>query len=307
MPLASIVSGSSNCVSDPRCDSRSVPSKARCQREAVGAFAADDVLHVDRLALPHQRAVEHGVEDVVALRLAVGQVEIVRADALAPFGQVEAEIARPCARRSSADARSIPRSQIAIGFGLGQAARARTARPLASVAPRASNAPVQLSVTRTSAPATGLPVSSCVTQARLRSRPHLKCTAHVGDERGGRDIARRIAAEQRPAERRAGQFDDIESGLGQRDADDLEILALAGQRDLAAPRPARPSGSARDPVLLIVDGLARRASPRRRRNRRRRRPCAAISRSRRRRRRPAASGRRCRGCGPQAPARRCGR
>ncbi len=54
---------------------------------------------------------------------------------------------------------------------------------------------------------------------------------HVGNERAGSDITRRVAAEQRAAERRAGQLDDIEAGLLERDADDLEILALAGERD----------------------------------------------------------------------------
>ena len=49
--------------------------------------------------------------------------------------------------------------------------------PLRSVTPRASTRPVQLSLTCTLALATGLPLSSAVTQARLRSRPHLKCTA----------------------------------------------------------------------------------------------------------------------------------
>ena len=59
--------------------------EARRQREAGPGLAAQDVLHVDRLALPDERAVEHGVEDVVAAAVAIGQVEIVGPDALAPL------------------------------------------------------------------------------------------------------------------------------------------------------------------------------------------------------------------------------
>src|SRR4051794_32668576 len=50
-------------------------------------------------------------------------------------------------------------------------------RPNRSVVPEASDLPVQLSVTRTLAPATGVPLSSDVTQASEAARPHLKWTA----------------------------------------------------------------------------------------------------------------------------------
>src|SRR3569623_2143908 len=89
--------------------------------------------------------------------------------------------------------------------------------PDRSVVPFASTSPEQLSVPLTAAFATGWPLSRLVTQARLLSRPHLKCTAMMMP---------------RAAERRACQFDDVESRLRQRDADDLEILALARQPDL---------------------------------------------------------------------------
>src|SRR3546814_15458862 len=52
---------------------------------------------------------------------------------------------------------------------------------------------------------------------------------HVGDERGGRDIARRLAPEQRGAEFGAGDFEDVEALFLQRNADDLELLAAAGR------------------------------------------------------------------------------
>ncbi len=50
--------------------------------------------------------------------------------------------------------------------------------PLASVVPLATALPSQLD-TRTSAPATTLPLSSVVTQAMEFSRPSLKCTARL--------------------------------------------------------------------------------------------------------------------------------
>ena len=65
MPLASIVSGSSNWVSDPRCDSRSVPVKPGADAKPRRR-AAHDMLHVHRLALADERAVENGVEDLAA-------------------------------------------------------------------------------------------------------------------------------------------------------------------------------------------------------------------------------------------------
>src|SRR3546814_1025412 len=59
---------------------------------------------------------------------------------------------------------------------------------------------------------------------------------HIGDERRGRDIARRFAAEQRGAEFGTRDLDDVKALFGERNADDLELLAAAGgrQREVAA-------------------------------------------------------------------------
>src|SRR3546814_15807726 len=69
--------------------------------EAGADGAAQDMFHVHRLARLDERAVEDGVEDVAALRPAIGQVEIIGADAVAPVGEGEAEIVDR-ARRSEA-------------------------------------------------------------------------------------------------------------------------------------------------------------------------------------------------------------
>ena len=50
--------------------------------------------------------------------------------------------------------------------------------PAASVLPVPTSRPRQ-SDTRTTAPATGVPLSSVVTQAKAFSRPNLKCTAKL--------------------------------------------------------------------------------------------------------------------------------
>ena len=149
--------------------------------------------------------------------------------------------------------------------------------------PFASIWPVQLSVIRTSA----LADAACRCRARsprraTRSRPHLKCTAMLVTSARGRDIARRLAAEQRLAEPRAGELDDIESGLGQRDADDFEFLALAGQRRSGT---ARRVGAGQDRLRAGLVDAGSISSPRLMSSHlsrpRRRRPCAAIWRSRR--------------------------
>ncbi len=65
---------------------------------------------------------------------------------------------------------------------------------------------------------------------------------HVGDQGAGGDIARRVTAEQGLAQRRAGEFDDIEAGRLERDADNLEVLAFArAERASAAWCPQAPS------------------------------------------------------------------
>src|SRR3546814_12994849 len=74
----------------------------------------------------------------------------------------------------------------------------------------------------------------------FRSAP-FEMHRHIGDERGGRDIARRLAPEQRGAQLRTRDLDDMEALFGERDSDDLELLAAArrSQLPLAALAPRR--------------------------------------------------------------------
>ena len=51
------------------------------------------MLHIDALARLDQRAIKDGVDDIVLRGIAIVQIEIIGADALAPRGQREAEIA----------------------------------------------------------------------------------------------------------------------------------------------------------------------------------------------------------------------
>ena len=62
---------------------------------------------------------------------------------------------------------------------------------------------------------------------------------HVGDQSGGVDIAGRRPSQQRPAEHRARQLDDVETGPRQRDADHLEPAAAGGKDE-----PRRPHAAA---------------------------------------------------------------
>jgi hypothetical protein len=135
-----------------------------------------------------------------------------RADALAPARQGEAEIAA-LARRDHQRMRSLPLLAAAIGFRLGQALRRSQARRWHRSCRARAISPGAAVGDRTSAPATGLPLSSAVTQASEVLAAPFEMHRHVGDERAGGDIARRLAAEQRLAEHRAGQLDDIEAGL----------------------------------------------------------------------------------------------
>ncbi len=98
---------------------------------------------------------------------------------------------------------------------------------------------------------------------------------HVGDQRTRRHITRRIAAQQRLAQLRRRQLDDIESGLAQRDADNLELLALAGQRDRRERGAGRAGqdrlgpglvdrdrlGALLDLLALVIIGIVDRAQP----------------------------------------------
>jgi hypothetical protein len=58
----------------------------------------------------------------------------------------------------------------------------------------------------------------------------LEVDREVGDQRGGRNVHRGIFAQQRATQERAFQFHDIEAGLAQRDADNLERLGAVGLR-----------------------------------------------------------------------------
>ena len=190
---------------------------------------AHDVLHVDRLALADERAIEHGVEDLPLLLPAIRQVEVVRADALAPLGQREAEIIGLARRHHQRRPALILAAR--IGFRLGQArGDAESARGIGSALredlpgtavgdPHFGAADALAAVERSDPDERGV-------------APPFEVHAHIGDERARCDVARAVAAEQGGTESWAGEFDDIESGLGQRDPDDFELLALARQRDL---------------------------------------------------------------------------
>src|SRR3546814_770917 len=78
---------------------------------------------------------------------------------------------------------------------------------------------------------------------------------HIGDERGGRDIARRLAPEQRGAQLRTRDLDDMEALFGERDSDDLELLAAARRRQLQlAALAARRSADENRLGARVVDG-----------------------------------------------------
>ncbi|CUS46499.1 hypothetical protein MGWOODY_Smn3527 [hydrothermal vent metagenome] len=216
--------------------------------EAGTDRGTQDVLHVDRLALADECAIEHGVKDIALGLIAIGQVEIIRPDTVAPGSQGETEIVA-LSRRNHQRMRAAALAA-AIGLRLGQALRHEHAATGIGDAAREQTA--------------GAAVSDADRRigdrlARIEmSHPGkapfpapFEMHRHVGDERRRRDIARRLAAEQRLAEHRTGQLDNIESGLAERDADHLEILALAGQADLQR----RTAGSGEDRSGAgVVDG-----------------------------------------------------
>ena len=111
----------------------------------------------------------------------------------------------------------------------------------------------------------------------------LEVHRHVGDERASGDVARPAAAEQRRAQSRRGELDDVEAVSLQRDADDLErarVLAADGEaagRRVGAEQRRR---ARRFDVLLVVG--ARRSAPR---PASAPRPCRGSAAIRRRRRR----------------------
>ncbi|ONF95399.1 hypothetical protein SPHI_24910 [Sphingomonas jeddahensis] len=200
------------------------------EREAGADRAAQDVLHVDRLALADERAIEEGVDGLAAGRIAVGEIEIIRADALAPFGEREAVIVA-AAGGDHQRVRAAVIVAAAIGFRLGQAGGDEQAAGAIGDAAREQLAGAAVGDAHLGIGG-GLAVRELGNPGEAALAAPFEMDRHVGDECGAGDIARRVAAEQRAAEDRAGKLDDVEAGLAERDADDLEILALAGQRDL---------------------------------------------------------------------------
>ena len=199
-----------------------------CEAAAVGP--AHDVLHVDRLALTDERPVEDGVEDVRRRGIAVRQFEIGRADALAPAGQREAEIVAG-ARRHHQRVRRTGFAATAVGFGFRQPggdhhAAAAIGRAAGDRLAGAAVADLDGGVGH------GLAGVERGHPNEAALPPPFEMDRHVGDERGAGDVARRVAAEERAAEHRAGEFDDVEAGLAERNADDLEVAPLAGQAEL---------------------------------------------------------------------------
>src|SRR5262249_37074140 len=73
---------------------------------------------------------------------------------------------------------------------------------------------------------------------RRRAAP-FEVDGEVGDERGGRDVAGAAVAEERRAEARARELDDVEAGLLERDPDDLEGASARGLRHLEGPHARR--------------------------------------------------------------------
>ena len=202
----------------------------RRQAEARAHRRAQDVLHMHRLALPDQRGIEHGVECLAACRIAIGQVEIVRPDALAPFGQREAEIVADARRDHQ---RRLAIFAIAIGFGRGQAGGRIDSTTLVGRAMRETLAGATVGDPHRRARDGLAGVERGHPGEALLAAP-FEMHRHVGDERGGGDIARGFAPEQRLPQHGARQFDDVEAGLAaaERHPDDFEILAFAGQPDL---------------------------------------------------------------------------
>ena len=133
------------------------------------------------------------------------------------------------------------------------------ARPAASVRPLQSTLPAQ-SWTATRASATGVAVSSAVTQTSDAAWPHLKCTPRfVTRAAAGTYIGCGLPSKAAP-EPRARQLDHVEAGAGERDPDDFHRLGAVrlGQAECdGRPRAIR----AREHRLVALRG-AHAAQPR---------------------------------------------
>ena len=199
--------------------------------KAAADRTAQDMFHVHRFAAAHQRTVEDGVKNVVGCRIAVGQIEISRADAVAPCRHREAEII--AAARRDHQRVSVAFAS-AVGFGCGKA------RADHDTALRIARAGSECLARATVGNAHGGARDGLAAIERRHPRERafaapFEMHRHVGDERPCRDKARRLPPEQGVAENGAGEFDDIESGLGQRNADDFEILARTWQAEFQCP------------------------------------------------------------------------
>ena len=198
------------------------------ERKAARHRLTDDMLHVDRLALADQAAIEDAVNDFVSRRIAERQVKIIGTDAIAPIGQSEAEIAIAARRDHQRGAVALVATR--RGFGLGQSRSDKTALRIARAAREL-----------TSAAAVGnADIGTRDRRGAIERRHPGKRTLttpfemhrHIGDECCARDIARLVAPEQRTAKRGAGKLDDIESGRFERNADNFKRLATSGRGEV---------------------------------------------------------------------------
>ena len=211
--------------------------KSLGQAETMQRGAAQNMFHIHRFADPDQAAVEDGVKDVALREIVIGHFEIIRRNALTPRGHGKAEIAI-LARRNHQRMLGAVRLAGAAAGRIWQAGHHQSSL-------RVRGALRQLFA--------GAAVGHANVGARHHRRlveagdpseralpPPFEMHRHIGDQRAGCDIARRIAAQQRPAQLWAGEFDDVKTGVLQRHADDLELFALAGQASVSlVPDPPR--------------------------------------------------------------------
>jgi hypothetical protein len=185
---------------------------------------AHEVLHRHRLAGAQQRAVEHAVRAQSGCGpLAVGWLKRQGSMPCCQLPKTKAMSATPLASVLGGDEQPVV-GRAAFELRI-EGLRAR-ARPLASVRPFHSGSPRQSWMT-TSAPATGLATVQ-------RGHPHhgilapmLEVHAEVGDQHARAHVHRRLLVEQGLAQAPRLDLDDVEAGLGQRDADHLEGARVA--------------------------------------------------------------------------------
>ena len=200
------------------------------------AGVADEMLDVHGVAGAEQRPVEHRMPDRAVAAVAGRQLEISGLDAAVPAGQREAVVAgRACADHQ----RMAAVSAAAIAGRLGQfVGHSRAAAGVGGAGPEGlTGARVEH----------GDPCASDdagVLQARHPGQAApaapLEMDAHIGDQRGGGDIARAWLRQQRSPQDRRGEFDDVEAVGPQRNADHLERPRPAGLGDAQRRRwPAR--------------------------------------------------------------------